>query len=220
MRAYVYCSYKSSPAGFQIGAISHDAAKKNFYIPSKGKFNNFVVKAFEQNFIGKMYGLLPNGGKYIFLVKNLKQSGVNDPNEGTIDFYMNFAFEFDTFGEFNSFCGNFNALTNPAAECAKFLVTDRNVETFALKIDAEKFNGFIAKMLRAGDGGQVDKKIFVEVTSAQIEESKLLETFGLEFSEDGDKKFCCPQKKTFPIIPVTVAAVAILVAIAIYFLTQ
>ena len=138
MRAYVYCSYKFSPVGFQIGAFDFDAAQKNFYVPTKNALNDFVVKAFEQGSVSKMYGRLP-AGKYIFLVKKLQKNNIEDPTEGTIDFYMNFAFEFDSFGEYKNFFGNFNALTNPADECAKFLVTDRRVETFALKVDAAEF---------------------------------------------------------------------------------
>ena len=196
MRTYVYCSYKFSPAGFKMGTIEHDAARKNFYIPTKTGLDNFVVTAFERGLISKMYGRLPDGGKYIFLVKNLKQNDIDDPNEGTIDFHMNFAFEFDNFSDYNNFCGNFNALIGDgvaAAECAKFVVPDRNVETFALKIDAAKFNSFVDKMLRPSDGGQVDKKIFVEVISANLDGSELRKLFGCDFGKTSDaKKFCYP----------------------------
>ena len=223
MRAYIYCSYKSSPAGFQIGTISHDAAKKNFYIPSKGEFNRFIIKAFEQNFIVKMYGLLPEDGKYIFLVKNLKQRGIDDPNEGMIDFYMNFAFEFDNFDDFNNFCGNFNELLEKgtaASECAKFIVPDRQVETFALKIDAEAFNSFIKEMLSKSDGGQVAKKIFVEVISAKLDESKLQETFERDFGKsDCEKKFVYPaEKKTLPTLWIGVGIIGTLI-LGIYLVT-
>lgn len=196
MRTYVYCSYKFSPVGFQMGTIEYDAAQKNFYIPTQTGLDDFVVTAFERGLVSKMYGRIPDGDKYIFLVKNLKQYDIDDPNEGTIDFHMNFAFEFDNFSDYNNFCGNFNALIedgDAAAECAKFFVPDRTVETFALKIDAEKFNSFIAKMLCAGDGGQVDKKIFVEVISAKLDASELRKLFGYDFGKTSDsKKFCYP----------------------------
>lgn len=202
MRAYVYCSYKFSPVGFQIGTIKYDAAQKNFYVPTKNNLDNFVVKAFEEGFVRKVYGLIPNSDKYIFLVKKLQQNNVDDSNEGMIDIYMNFAFEFDNFDDFNNFCGNFNELLEEgtaASECAKFTVPDRQVETFALKIDAEAFNSFIKEMLSKSDGRQVDNKIFVEVISAKLDESKLQETFKRDFGKSGEKKFVYPaEKKTLP----------------------
>lgn len=198
MRAYIYCSYKFSPVGFQIGTIKYDAAQKNFYIPTKDKLDDFVVNAFEQGFVSKVYGLIPAGRKYIFLVKKLQRNDVEDPNEGTIDFYMNFAFEFDTFDEFNNFRGNFNELLEDgtaADKCAEFIVPDRNVETFALKIDANTFNKFIREMLRSSGGRQVDKRIFVEVISSKTEANKLQKTFGHDFEKVAEKKFCYPARE-------------------------
>ena len=202
MRAYVYCSYKFSPVGFQIGTIKYDAAQKNFYVPTKDKLDNFVIKAFEEGFVRKVYGLIPDSGKYIFLVKKLQKRDVEDPNEGMIDIYMNFAFEFDNFNDYNNFCGNFNELLEAetaADECARFIVPDRLIETFALKIDAEAFNKFIKEMLSTSSGRQVDKKIFVEVISAKLDKSKLQEIFGRDFGKVEEKKFVYPaEKKKFP----------------------
>ena len=178
MRAYVYCSYKFSPVGFQMGTITYDAAQSDFYFPNNTSLNDFVVNAFEQGFVSKAYGLIPDSTKYILLVKKLQKNDVDDPTEGMIDIYMNFAFEFDNFDEFNNFSGNFNALMSEktaAEECAKFIVPDRNVETFALKIDAKIFNNFVKRMLSSSDGGQVDKKFFVEVISSNLDAAKQCE---------------------------------------------
>ncbi len=221
MRAYVYCSYKFSPVGFKMGTITYSAAQKDFYIPTNTNLDKLVVKAFEQGFVRKIYGLVPDSQKYILLVKKLRQNDVEDPNEGTIDVYMNFAFEFDSFGDFNNFCGNFNALSNAAEECAKFIVPDRNVDTFALKIDADKFNSFIAKMLRPNDGGQEDKNFFVEVVPAELDTAKLRETFGCDFDKIEDKKFRAAQKKnSLPLIPLAVAIVTVILAGIIWYLTR
>ena len=224
MRAYVYCSYKFSPAGFKMGTITYDAAQKDFYVPTNTNLDKIVVKAFEQGFVRKIYGRIPDSQKYILLVKKLQQNDVEDPNEGTIDVYMNFAFEFDSFGDFNNFCGNFNALTNATAaeECAKFIVPDRNVDTFALKIDAKNFNSFIAKMLSSNNGGQEDKNFFVEVVPAELDTAKLRETLGCDFSKVADKKFCraAQKKNPFPLIPLTVAIVTAILAGIIWYLTR
>ena len=195
MRAYVYCSYKFSPVGFQMGTITYDAAQSDFYFPNNTSLNDFVVNAFEQGFVSKAYGLIPDSTKYILLVKKLQKNDVDDPTEGMIDIYMNFAFEFDNFDEFNNFSGNFNALMSEktaAEECAKFIVPDRNVETFALKIDAKIFNNFVKRMLSSSDGGQVDKKFFVEVISSNLDAAKLQETFDYDFGKVAEKKFAYP----------------------------
>ena len=198
MRAYIYCSYKFSPVGFQIGTITYNAAQKDFYVPNKDKLDDFVVKAFEEGFVRKVYGLIPDSRKYIFLVKKLQKNNVTDQNEGTIDFYMNFAFEFDNFNDFNNFCGNFNELleTETAADrCAKFIVPDRNVEDFALKIKADAFNKFIREMLNASSGRQGDEKIYVEVISSKTEKDKLQKTFGYDFEKVDERRFCYSDSK-------------------------
>lgn len=215
MQAYVYCSYTNSPVGFLIGAFNFDSMQKNFYIPTENALNDFVVKAFEQGFVSKMYGGLPNS-KYIFLVKELQKNNVNDPIEGEIDFYMNFAFEFDSFEEYKNFYGNFNALPEDTVvdECARFIVPNRHVENFALKIDAKVFNKFVTEILKKTTDKQVNEKLFIEVVSPQIEESQLQKTFELEFSKDIDKTFYYPAKKRLPIMLITGAmTVAILIAI-------
>lgn len=217
MRAYVYCSYKFSPVGFQIGTIKYDAAQKNFYVPTQNNLDNFVIRAFEEGIVRKVYGLIPDSNKYIFLVKKLQQNNVDDPNEGMIDFYMNFAFEFDNFNDYNNFCGNFNKLLEEgtaAEECAKFIVPDRQVETFALKINAEAFNSFIKEMLDKADGGQDAKKIFVDVISAKLDESKLQETFGCDFGKSDEKKFVYPtEKKKFPTLWLSIGIIGALILV-------
>ena len=153
MRTYVYCSYQRSPVGFQMGVISYDAGEKNFYVPIKAGLDAFVVKAFEQGFVNRVYGLIPDSKKYIFLVKGLQQSDVKDANEGLTNFYMNFAFEFDKLNEFSSFYANFNEmLANgiAAEECAEFVIADRMVDTFALKIKADAFNSFFESLIADG----------------------------------------------------------------------
>lgn len=226
MRTYVYCSYTNSPVGFLIGAFNFDPMQKNFYIPTKNVFNDFVVEAFEEGFVSKMYGCVPFIGKYIFLVKKFQKNNVNDPIEGVIDFYMNFAFEFDSFEEYKNFCENFNALPEEtiANECARFIVPDRHVENFALKVDAKVFNKFVTEMLKKTTDKQVNEKLFVEVVSPQIEESQLQKIFKLDFSKDDKKTFVYPAKKislkkTFPIVP-TIAALIFVILIVICFLVR
>ena len=201
MQAYIYCSYKFSPVGFQIGVIDTAQKSEGYYIPKNPEGNaldNFVAKAFEQGFIKKVYGK-EFGGKYIFLVKKLQQNNVEDANEGTIDIYMNFVFVFDSEKDFTAFSIGFNNLDNAAEICAQFIIPDRKIETFALKIDAEKFDTFIAEMLK-NSGETADNKLYIEVISSQPQENKLKEIFKRDFSRKGESKiyFYPAVKKSVP----------------------
>lgn len=225
MRTYIYCSYQRSPVGFQMGIISYNAGEKNFYIPIKEGLNSFVVKAFEQGFVSKVYGIIPESKKYIFLVKGLQQSNIEDANEGLTNFYMNFAFEFDKLDEFNSFCANFNEIFTSgtvAEECAKFIVPDRTIDTFALKIKADVFNRFLEKMLHPSAGKPIAEKTFVEVISARIDESKLKETFGYDFEKlPAAKVFRYPvEKKNAPMTDITIIAIVAVMVVMIIILVR
>ena len=196
MQAYIYCSYKFSPVGFQIGVIDTEKISADYYvpkIPEDNALDKFITKAFEQGFIKKVFG--QESDKYIFLVKKLQQNNVEDANEGTIDIYMNFAFVFDTAKEFAAFSYGFNDIDNASEICAQFIIPDRKIETFALKIDAAKFNAFINEMQK-NSGEVADKKLYVEVISSQPQENKLKEIFGRDFSrKDNSKIYCYPAEK-------------------------
>lgn len=190
MQDYIYCSYKFSPSGFQIGVIDTEKKSDNFYIPKTLEGNaldNFITKALEQGFIKKVFGKEPDSGKYIFLVKKLQQNNIEDANEGTIDIYMNFVFVFDNAKDFAAFSVNFDNLNDAAERCAAFIIPDRNIETFALKIDAEKFNSFVEEMLKSS-AATAGNKLLAEVISSQPQENKLKEIFGLDFSRKGESK--------------------------------
>ena len=154
-------------------------------IPEDNALDKFITKAFEQGFIKKVFG--QESDKYIFLVKKLQQNNVEDANEGTIDIYMNFAFVFDSAKDFAAFSSNFDNFDNVAENCAACIIPDRMIETFALKIDAEKFDSFIEKMLKSSNE-TADNKLFVEVISSQPQENKLKEIFGRGFSRKGESK--------------------------------
>lgn len=218
MRAYIYCSYKFSPVGFQMGVIDYNPATTEDYIPENQSLNKFVVTAFEQGIITKIYGLIPSTAKYVYIIRKLKKNNVIDDNEGEIDLYMNFAFEFDDFNEYKNFRVNFENLDDAEDECAKFIVTDRSVKTYALKVKAAEFNNFVEQMLTATDSRTDSKSIYVEVVPSKPQEEILKELFHCDFENLGNKKYCHPVKKKSPIqiIALCSAVVAIILMILWY----
>lgn len=201
MKAYIYCSYKFSPVGFQMGTIEYNPSSVEDYIPNNDSLDKFVVTAFEQGIVRKVYGLNPNNSKFVYLVKDMKKSNVVDDNEGEIDIYMNLAFEFDNFDDYKNFSTNFDNLSEQAAEeCSKFIAPDRSVKTYALKVKFAEFNSFIERMLvSTGSNFSDDKSIYVEVVPSKPQESKLESAFRFDFENLGDKKYRHPIKKKFPV---------------------
>ena len=202
MRAYIYCSYKNSPEGFCLGAITYNPDAVEDYIPAKDALNKCVVKAFDEGIIDKIYGLMPNTDKYIYLLRELKKRNALDSAEGEIDIYMNFAFEFDGYDEYRNFVGNFDSLSIEEATdaCAQFIQPDRSVDTYALKIKAVEFNAFVKKMSAPSKLAVDTKKFFVEVLDSDPQEEKLQSIFGCEFENIGGNKYAYPvsQKKNPP----------------------
>ena len=180
-----------------MGAIEYNPSTAVDYIPDNKSLNKFVVTSFEQGIINKIYGLLPESSKYIYLVKNLQKNKVIDKNEGEIDIYMNFAFEFDNYDTYKNFAANFDNLSTEQAvdECSKFIVPDRSVGTYALKVKATEFNSFVEKMSKSVNGGNNDKTIYIEVVPSKPQEEKLQNIFHYEFENLGNKKYCYPVKK-------------------------
>ena len=76
MKVYTYCSYKSSPVGFQIGVFAYDKEKnENSYIPDTDKslMNPFIISAFEDDRIDYVcYGKIPQEESYLILLKKMK----------------------------------------------------------------------------------------------------------------------------------------------------
>ncbi len=94
MKVYTYCSYKSSPVGFQIGVFAYDKEKnENSYIPDTDKslMNPFIISAFEDDRIDYVcYGKIPQEEAYLILLKKMKSE-----SEDGIWKQLNLAFLFD-----------------------------------------------------------------------------------------------------------------------------
>jgi|GEM_PF-7112258 len=95
MTVYTYCSYKSSPVGFQIGVFVYDANQKDdTYIlqTDKNQMEEFVISAFEDDRIDYVcYGKMPKSESFLILLKKMKFEG-----EGGFWKQLNLAFLFDS----------------------------------------------------------------------------------------------------------------------------
>ena len=161
LKTYIYCSYKLSPVGFQLGTIEYsESPKKEYYIPTHNDITPFVATAFEQGLVKSIYGKIPSTepARYIFMIKKLNYSKQNNEEFGS-DLYMNFAFEFDSFEEFKNFKNNINVITDLASKTAEFICPDNTIPEFALKIDANKFNSFIKRLLKSNESNKTNTNI-------------------------------------------------------------
>lgn len=234
IKAYIYCSYKGSPVGFKLGSIIYDAARQDDYIPVSDGISPFIRCAFEQGFVRRMYGRIPEPGegRYVLLAKKLEYA----PSGGNkAKLYMNFCFEFDDFDDFQRFSNNFLAMEDGdrAEKSASFILPDSAVQEFALKIRAREFNAFISELLGENNAGlaAIDGKcgeyIYFGVQSSKDDAKKLSDAFRLDvgkFFMDAEKTYCYPKSSTDnpgkkKVLPLILGA-AVVMAILIYLLSS
>ena len=202
IRLYVYCSYKFSPVGFQLGIIDCTEGIREKYLIPKKKSNviDFIPCFFEEGLIQKSYGYIPERKTYLFLQKKL--SGVSQ-EDASVTIYINFAFEFDDYNKYYIFKCNFDRLSieEQAQKCALFIVPDKSVDFFALKVDRERLDDFISEMQKNLNSLPLDKhneckeKLFIDSISSNDYSQKLNQTIGMEFSKTGEKQYCYPAQK-------------------------
>ena len=106
INAYLYCSYKGSPVGFRIGKIMYELPEDKDYAElSLEGIDGFIRKAFESGIVDEAFDkIISKDGteRYFVMVKKLSYSDpVSTGNASEI--YMNFAFEFDKYDEYERF---------------------------------------------------------------------------------------------------------------------
>lgn len=189
IKTYIYCSYKLSPVGFQLGTITYsESFQKEYYIPTRNEITPFVATAFEQGLVKSVWGKIPSTepARYILMVKKLNYSKQSN-NEYGSDLYMNFAFEFDSFEEFKNFKNNIDIITDLASQTAEFICPNNTIPEFALKIDANKFNSFIERLLKSNESSKTNTNIlnckqdtFFSLISSSDYTKEIIKIFQLE----------------------------------------
>lgn len=165
LKVHAYCSYKLSPSGYNYGTFSRGDASDEFYeLSSEGK-SEIVAKAFETNYISKLSGKIPDSCNYIFLIRKYKHSYDNHDDFGKT-VYINIAFEFDIYNEYNRFIASFGDVEYGCMceRLADFIVPDSSVSLFALKINKARFDKFMEEMLVSDPIKDVNKEC-IEITT-------------------------------------------------------
>lgn len=152
IKVYAYCSYKSSPVGYQYGVFQVDSdKKKEEYITPDIKENipplvKNVIDNPLSNGVNIAVGKLPNSKEYIIVIKNLKCKFTNEDGKESIK-YGNFIFSTTDESDCKAL---YNKISRQSKEelsnvLDSFLIFDPNANKgeISYKIDTKKFIDFI-----------------------------------------------------------------------------
>lgn len=156
IRMYCYSTYKYSPVGFVIGYVDLPINSQSKFTELKKCQDRFVKYCFETGFVRNVYGKEPKKGHYCFMVKKLRCEFINEDNMPSHKI-CNFFFDFDDADEYKCFVRNYDKSQMESA-MNDFIVPDSFAEFFALKLDTESLNKYIAYVL-SGNG---DNSKYVE----------------------------------------------------------
>lgn len=192
LKVYVYCSYRSSPVGFAIGAVDYDGKNSEDYlIPTlKCATNNAVKGCFENDLINKAYGKLPQESRYIYVIKSLECDFTNEDGMPSKK-YGNFAFETTDAKVYNDIANNIQNISKNKL-CGfmnKFLIPDSNVVDLALKLDAKAFREFMNELL-SDTNGSCDDNFIVETLPYKTDySSKLSQILGFNMFKKNERMY-------------------------------
>lgn len=148
-RIYSYCSYKQSPAGFQLGsAYITDQEKIRL---SNDDLNGFVQSSFESGMIKEVYGKLPRTDRYIYIVKKLKYVAEKEDEFAAI-IHMNLAFEYDEFKDYIYFMKGIDKYSSEeiAEKFHSIIIPDTKEADFALMLDGNQLSTLLRELKEEG----------------------------------------------------------------------
>ena len=176
---HFYCSYSLSPEGYCHGVLAYPSAENNgFYVLSPPKDNKtvqFVRTAFQSGFITRVRGWIPDTESYVYLVKRYQYSYQNNHADIGKDVSINMAFEFDNIDEYKRFFTSFDGMRKDEnaglkRKLADLIHADYSIPDYALNIQKESLDDFMAEMLGSQPDARLDKtleKTFYHTLSAQ-----------------------------------------------------
>ena len=208
VKVNVYCSYKGSPVGFQIGSFSYDKDRcVDWNVPASpfqelsSDVSSFIKACFELGLVSSVCGKSPKSENYIYLVKELEKldsAETGAENASGIKLYINLAFEFATKEEYESYLdiGDLYKLKKAALN---FVVPDVKAETYALKIDKKSFAQYMNELhskeeIKSDDLLHIKAKSTSDYTT-QIAESLDLDPEFLSKEKPDSKEYFYPKKK-------------------------
>ena len=215
IRMYCYANYKFSPVGFAIGSVSLPINSTAAYTELENHKDDFIKKCFETGFITSVYGKNPKNKHFYFMVKGLRSEFINEDNMPSHK-KGNFIFEFDNVDEYKRFFRNFDE-TKLAAAMNEFIVPDSFAETYALKLDTNKLNEYIASVLSAetDTGIKVEcNDLYFDTTSSEPNVSKeLTQMLGYPVFKTGNDRFATRVNFQKPTLRKVLRVIAVIVAI-------
>lgn len=198
MKVHVYASYKRSPVGFQLGSFTYDNERTENYTLAFFRDCKIIYTIFEQDFIIKACGCLPNSKTYLLLVKDLEYTYENHDDFGKT-LYINIAFEFSDTNDFLKFISGYNSCNESelAQKMADFIKPDGSNKEYGLVIEANRFNAFV-KEIMSKPGIQISdiERLKLETKASNITsyDEKISNIFNLDFEKDGNLYFYPPKK--------------------------
>lgn len=208
LKVYVYCSYRSSPEGFTLGAFNTDNLKNDeeyIYINKKDASNKTVAKLFYSGTAKSAYGKLPEcideTGNYIYIIKDLKCDFVNEDNMPSIK-YGNFAFETDDPELYRRIFFNLKRLG--FKELNKYLdlllIPDVSIPAFRSKISYVGFENFYKELTREVEGKIKDDFLIVTPSKEADYSEDLEKIVGYPIVRYNENKYCVKKKLNFLLI--------------------
>lgn len=156
-RIYSYCSYKQSPAGFQLG-YAEVGEQERIHLSVSG-INEFVRKSFETGVLKAVHGKIPHTEKYIYILKKLKYTSENEDEFASV-VHMNFAFEFESYEEYSRFENGISKMSGEelANLFHEVVIPDISEDIFALVLNGRLLHKAIEHINSEGDSmGEVMK---------------------------------------------------------------
>ena len=181
MKVYLYCSYKGSPVGFDIGLVDFNSVHEDFFSMKKEVSEPLVKSLFITGGIKQAYGLVSDN-KWLILLKD-------------IDEYKNLAIEFDRFDDYESFLWLVQEKTEVIAEkIERLLFIDKSIPDFGYKVDKKEIESLLNPKKISSSNNIIDILYLVcrkDKTQKQIAESLNINFYGLEQkSENPVGSFC------------------------------
>ena len=208
---HVYCSYRLSPVGYHYGVLRYPVSGGGDYCalasPEESPATRFVKTAFDNGFITKVIGKIPDSNSYVFLVKRYHYSYPEGHADIGKDVSMNMAFEFSEAGDYNRFVLSFDReLNDDEAELnrkmADMIHPDYAIPDYALNINRENLDAFMSEMLNAQLDAQssdpIKRTSFFVLSARKDYSEELGQLFGLDGvdrSKKDDKRYMYGKKK-------------------------
>ena len=136
MKVWFYCSYSGSPVGFQLGVI--DTASPSEHL-SPGKPHRLLDRCLSYQGVKEAFGKIPGTSSYVAVRPISRREGDR--------VYLNFAFETEDAGEFNSIVDFIKRYRSKDSALFRLMlptvVEDMHDSSFGIRVNVEELTKII-----------------------------------------------------------------------------